>query len=156
MIWALFCPATCFDSDSSTDLACLVLEWVNLPGSCTKTVVLVYEYWESVLQSVRFGPKVHGFKCTGTSIRAFSPLFARIQVLSPFLGGNGRDFLGAPLAPGKSLSVAAPLRIEGRRCLVTEYTMAGAPRIARRLPCNHIRHSRLDRESLPHHPRRPT
>ena len=51
-------------------------------------------------------------------------------------GGNGRHFLGAPMAPGKWLSIAAPLRIEGLRCLVTKHTMAGAPRIARRLPCN--------------------
>jgi hypothetical protein len=36
---------------------------------------------------------------------------------SLILGGNGRDFLGAPMAPGKWLSVAAPLRIEGLRCL---------------------------------------
>ena len=32
--------------------------------------------------------------------------------------GNGRHFLGAPKAPGKSLSVAAPLRTEGLRCPV--------------------------------------
>lgn len=38
------------------------------------------------------------------------------------------------MAPGKCLSVAAPLRIEGLRCLVNIGTMAGAPRIARRLP----------------------
>ena len=70
------------------------------------------------------------------------------HVLSPFPGGNGRDFLGAPLAPGKSLSVAAPLRIEGLRCLVTKHTMAGAPRIARRLPCNH-KHCRTYSASCP-------
>ena len=51
------------------------------------------------------------------------------------LGGNGRDFPGPLKDPGKSLSVAAPLRIEGLRCLVTKHTMAGALRIARRLPC---------------------
>ena len=60
---------------------------------------------------------------------------------APFLGGNGRDFPGPLKAPGKSLSVAAPLRIEGLRCLVNIYTMAGAPRIARRLPCNRPRHA---------------
>ena len=68
---------------------------------------------DSVLQSVRLGPKVHGFKYAGASIRAFPPLFARIQVLSPFPGGNGSHFLGAPMAPGKWLSVAAPPRIRG-------------------------------------------
>jgi len=90
-------------------------------------------------------------KCT--SIRAFSTINARIDAPAhlnpcifhtfrtvsipvPILGGNGSHFLGAPLAPGKWLSVAAPLRIEGLRCLVNIYTMAGAPRIARRLPCN--------------------
>ena len=41
------------------------------------------------------------------------------------------------MAPGKCLSVAAPRRIEGLRCLVAKNTMAGAPRIARRFPCNH-------------------
>ena len=91
---------------------------------------------------------MNGFRYSGASIRAFSPLFARIQVLSLHLGGNGSHFLGAPLAPGKWLSVAAPLRIEGLRCLVTIHTMAGAPRIARRLPCNH-KHCRTYSASCP-------
>ena len=57
----------------------------------------------------------------------------------PFiLGGNDRDFPGPLKDPGKSLSVAAPLRIEGLRCLVTKSSMAGARRILRRLPCNRI------------------
>ena len=51
------------------------------------------------------------------------------------------------MAPGKWLSVAAPLRIEGLRCLVTKHSMAGAPRIARRLPCNHTHYYTLPMSS---------
>ncbi len=43
---------------------------------------------------------------------------------SLILGGNGRVFPGPLKDPGKSLSVAAPLRIEGLRCLGNKSTIA--------------------------------
>ena len=65
------------------------------------------------------------------------------HVLGPLARRQRQGFPGPLKDPGKSLSVAAPLRIEGLRCLVAIYTMAGAPRIARRLPCNHTHYYTL-------------
>ena len=55
------------------------------------------------VHSVRFPHFSHGFRYTGASTRAFSPLFARIQSPPLHLIGNGSHFPGAGGAPRKSL-----------------------------------------------------
>ena len=76
--------------------------------------------WALQIIFIYLNPCVLWQKCTDSGTAGFQSVrFPRFSHgLSPQPVGNGRHFLGAPKAPGKCLSVAAPLRIEGLRCPV--------------------------------------